>query len=84
MNNSLLSSQCLRLLRSGDEKSIAHLDFWLGSLLTDVVLGVGVGEQAIDTPDYYAHLGDCFASLIICFKLDYFDKQSDLQGLGCL
>ena len=40
-------------------------EFWLGSLLTDVVPGLGVGEQAMDTPDYYAHMGDCFASLII-------------------
>ena len=38
MSKSLLSSQFLRLLRSGDIKSIAHVDYWMGSLLSDLVV----------------------------------------------
>ena len=38
MSKSLLSSQFLRLLRSGDTKSIAHVDYWMGSLLSDLVV----------------------------------------------
>ena len=63
MSSALLSSQCLRLLRSGDDKSIAHLDFWLGSLVADIVPGMGVEEQASDTPEYFSKLGDCLAVL---------------------
>ena len=32
MSDALLSSQCVRLLRSGDEKSLMHIDYWIGSL----------------------------------------------------
>ena len=46
MSNALLSSQCLRLLKSGDEKSIAHIDFWMGALMADIVSVMGLGEQA--------------------------------------
>ena len=65
MSNALLSSQCCRLLRSGDQKSIAHMDFWLGSLLNGVVPLMGLGEQAVDIPEYFSHLGNCLASLMI-------------------
>ena len=60
-----LHVQCLRLLRSGDDKSVAHLDYWMGYLLTDLVPGLGLGEQAVDTPDYFSNLGDCLAVLMI-------------------
>ena len=46
MSDALLSSQCVRLLRSGDEKPMRHLDYWIGSLLVDVVPWMGQGEQA--------------------------------------
>ena len=46
------------MLRSGDDNSITHLDFWLGSLLADVVPGMGLIEQARDTPEYFSKLGD--------------------------
>jgi hypothetical protein len=65
MSEALLSSQCLRLLRSGDDKSISHLDYWMGYLLTDLVPGLGLGEQAVDTPEYFSKLGDCLAVLMI-------------------
>ena len=65
MSNALLSSQCLRLIRSGDSKALAHLDYWVGSLLADVVPGMGLGEEALVTPEYFANLGDCLSSLMI-------------------
>ena len=63
MGSALLSSQCLRLLRSGDDKSVAHLDFWLGALVADVVPGLGLVEQARVTPEYFDKLGDCLVAL---------------------
>ena len=69
MSDALLSTQCVRLIRSGDDKSVKHLDFWLGSLLADVVPGLGLGEQAVDTHDYFAHLGECLAGLILSEQL---------------
>ena len=49
--------------RKGDDKSVAHLDFWLGSLVADVVPGMGLVEQAADTPEFFSKLGDCLAVL---------------------
>ena len=46
MSKALLSSQCVRLLRSGDDKSILHLDIWIGTLLADVMPGMGLVVQA--------------------------------------
>ena len=69
MSDALLSTQCVRLIRSGDDKSVKHLDFWLRSLLADVVPGLGLGEQAVDTHDYFAHLGECLAGLKLSEQL---------------
>ena len=55
--------ECLRLLGSGDDKSVAHPGFWLGSLMADVVPGMGLIEQARDTPEYFSKLGDSLAVL---------------------
>ena len=65
MNKALLSSQCLRLLRSGDEKSIAHLDFWMGSLLKDIFPNMGQNATATVTPEYFSVLGECLAELMV-------------------
>ena len=69
MSDALLSSQCIRLLRSGDEKSLKHVDFWLGSLLADVVPGMGQGVQAVEGHGYFDHLGDCLTRLMISEQL---------------
>ena len=34
--DALMSSQCIRLLRSGDGKSLMHPNYWIGSLLVDI------------------------------------------------
>ena len=65
MSKSLMSSQVLRLLRSGDSKSVAHVDYWMGSLLADLVPGMGLGEEAAVTPEYFSSIGDYLAELMI-------------------
>ena len=44
MADSLLASQCIRMIRSGDMESLGHLAFWLGDLLGDCSLD-GSGGQ---------------------------------------
>ena len=41
MADALLFSQCIRLIRSGDRKTVQHFDFWLGDLLVSLVPGMG-------------------------------------------
>ena len=61
MGDSLLTSQCVRLMRSGDSKSLAHLDYWLGSLVADIIPGLGIGREAVITPEYFVKIADCVA-----------------------
>ena len=52
-------SQLVRLLRSGDTKSLGHVGYWLGELLSDLMPGFDDGHHAEDVPsyfDYFAHL----------------------------
>ena len=65
MADSLLASQCIRMLKSGDMKSLGHLDFWLGDLLVAVCPWMGQGVRAVDTPEYFGHLGQVLANLMI-------------------
>ena len=65
MSNSLLLVQVLRLLRSGDQKSIAHLGYWIGELLGDLLPGVELGEHAEESVAYF----DFLASLVVDAKL---------------
>ena len=61
MSDSLLTSQCVRVLRSGDSKSVAHLDYWLGSLVADIMPGLGLGREAVRTHEYFVKIADCVA-----------------------
>ena len=65
MNKALLTSQSVRLLKSGDVKSISHLDFWMGNLLSSIMPQLGQHVLAKETPEHFSILGDCFAPLII-------------------
>ena len=58
MCQSLMLSQLLRLLKSGDSKSVSHVGFWLGEILGDLVLGLDDGEHAGELPEYFDHLAD--------------------------
>ena len=62
MCDALLTSQVVRLLRSGDSKSIGHMDFWVGELLDDLIPGMGGGVHAHDVPEYFDHIGELLAS----------------------
>lgn len=37
-------SQLLRLLKSGDQKSLAHISYWMGELLQWVDAGLDLGD----------------------------------------
>ena len=65
MNKALMSSQCIRLLNSGDKKSVAHLDLWLGQLLSNIVPEMGSNSLLLDTPEYFSFLRDCLATLMV-------------------
>ena len=65
MNRALLCSQCIRLLKRGDKKSIMHIDFWMGSLLANVVPSMGTVVSDMNPPEYFSFLGDCLATLMV-------------------
>ena len=60
-NKSLMLTQLLRLLRSGDVKSIRHVGYWLGELLGDFVPGLEEGDHADVVPTYF----DTLATLMV-------------------
>ena len=64
MGNSLLLSQLLRLLKSGDTKSMEHVDYWMGEILGDLEVGLGRGEHAQVVPEYFAHLAGLVADAL--------------------
>ena len=64
MSKSLLLSQLLRLLSSGDVKSVKHASYWLGDLLEDLGLGLNIGENARDLPEYYNGIADLLVEAI--------------------
>ena len=74
MADSLLFSQCIRLIRSGDSKSMNHLMFWLGDLLVDLVPGFGQGVRSADTSEYFGYIGDLVADMTV----------NDTVTQGCL
>ena len=60
-NNALMLSQLLRLLKSGDRKSLGHIGYWMGELLGDLLAGIDGGEHAQVVPAYYDHLSQLVA-----------------------
>ena len=65
MADSLLVSQCVRLINSGDKKSLQHLSFWLGDLLGTLLPGLGQMNSALVIPEYFSHIGEVFADMMI-------------------
>ena len=43
MGKALLTSQCVRLLKSENTRYISHIDYWLGPLLQNILPGMGQG-----------------------------------------
>ena len=65
MADALLFSQCVRLIRSEDSKSIQHLDYWIGGFLVDLGPGLGQGVQPVHTHEYYEHIAELFADMLV-------------------
>ena len=53
MADSLRLSQCVRLINSGDKKSLQHLSYWLGDLLDTLIPGLGQVNSAVVIPDFF-------------------------------
>ena len=70
MSDSLLTTQCARLLRSGDAKSVAHMDYWIGSLVADLIPGLGLGQEAQKTHEYFAKVADTIALVMMSETLN--------------
>ena len=66
MCQSLMLSQFLRLLKSSDVKTVAHIDYWIGDTLTDLLPSLDKGRHADDIHDYYCFL----ESLVVNGKID--------------
>ena len=66
MCSSLLLSQFLRLLKSSDEKTIAHVDYWIGDTLTDLLPSLDSCTHASDIHEYYCHM----ESLVVAGRID--------------
>ena len=53
MCKSLMLSQFLRLLKSSDAKTIAHVDYWIGDTLTDLLPSLDMRHHATDIHEYF-------------------------------
>ena len=65
MADSLLVSQCIRLINSGDKKSLQHLSFWLGDLLDTLLPALGQVSSAVVIPEHFNHVAEVFADMMI-------------------
>ena len=70
MANSLLVSQCVRLINSGDKKSLQHLSFWMGDLLGALIPGLGQVNSAVVIPEYFNHIAELIAEMMISDTLN--------------
>ena len=70
MSNALLTSQCLRLVRSGDRKTFQHLEYWLGDLLGLLSTDNTTGTVAADTPVHFEKIGILLTDLMISDALN--------------
>ena len=85
MSRSLILSQQFRLLKSGDEKSLGHVGFWIEELIGDLVLGLDRGDHDVHLPEYFAILADHVLESrnsdllsVMCCELEGSHKQDDL------
>ena len=77
MSNSLLLSQFLRLLRSSDAKSVAHVAYWIGDSIGDLLSGVDDGLHPRIIPDYFAVI----ESLVVHGRIDDLVAPQTWKGL---
>ena len=53
---SLKLSQILKLINSGDTKSISHIDLWIGEVLHDLDPDLGVADHSLQVPAFFEEL----------------------------
>ena len=56
MSRSLLLTQLLRLLKHGDSQARNAVDYWIGEILSDIVLVLDQRVHAKNIPSYFQHL----------------------------
>ena len=70
MANALLVSQCIRALKSGDKKTVMHVQFWLGDLIGSLSPNFSEGSTVSEVPDYFERIGLLLADLMVSEHLD--------------
>ena len=65
MSESLLVSQCIKLIRSGYKRSKCHLDYWLGDLTGSLSHNIEAETVAHLTPSYFECIGILLADLMV-------------------
>ena len=64
MADSLLFSQLCRLIRSGEEKTLGHVSYWLGDLLQSLAPNINlVQRRALVTPEYFGYIAELVAEM---------------------
>ena len=78
------------MIKSGDQRTIRHLEYWLGDLLGNLSSSIKVGTSATVTHPYFEHIGLQLADMMIsdflnetsirkiCNKLIYRELMSDM------
>ena len=64
MGRALLTSQCLRLLKSDNSRYVGHQDYWLGNILNTILPNMGLGSGTTVDDSYFCYLGDCLATIM--------------------
>ena len=66
MADALLLSQFIRLIRSGDRKTLEHAHYWLGDILEMLVPDiVPVQRRAAETPNYFDYIENLVMEMMV-------------------
>ena len=65
MANSLRFSQLLRLLKNGDQKSVNHINYWIGEILGDFLPNNQDCDHASVVPSFFLNMADLVAENLI-------------------
>ena len=66
MADALLLSRFVRLIRSGDKKTMEHAHYWLGDILETLVPNIVHGQRrAAETPSYLVHIETLLLDMMV-------------------
>ena len=66
MADALLLSQLVRLIRSGDRKTLGHTHYWLGDIVETLVPDIVHGQcRAEETPNYFVHIETLVVDMMV-------------------